>query len=105
MHDNRRDELDLLVERSLKEWASEKTPPNRVWDNVRFGLRKRVERSQSRTDRVRQWWAEAWLCGTEVLASARMIVTPSLYSVDRGWPERIVLTSPSSASLRLLMHR
>jgi hypothetical protein len=104
MDGNRRDELDVLVERALKDWASEKAPPNRVWHNIRFGLQERVERSHSRPDRVRQWWADAWLWGTEVLGSARMIATPSLYSSDHGWPERIVLTGPSSASLRLFIH-
>jgi hypothetical protein len=104
MDDNRRDELDLLVERALKDWVSEKAPPNRVWDSIRFGLREREDRSQSGPDRVRQWWTDAWLWGSEMLRSASMIATPSLYSADRGWPERIMLTSPSSASLRLFIH-
>jgi hypothetical protein len=104
MDDNRRDELDLLVERALKEWASDKVPSNRVWNNIRFGLQERVGQNRSRADRVRLWWDEAWLWGTEVLASARMIVTPSPYSFDRGWLEHIAVTSPSSASLRLFMH-
>jgi hypothetical protein len=104
MDDNRRDELDVLVERTLRNWASEKAPSDRVWDGIRFGLQERMERRRSRPERVREWWADAWSLGTEAVLSARIILTPSLYSGDHGWPERVVLAGPSSVSLRLLIH-
>ena len=104
MGDNRRDELDVLVERALKDCVSNGAPPERVWTNVRLGLRERATRSPSRSDRAREWWAEALVWTAGVFVSVRIILTPSVNGCDSGWAERLVLTGHSSASLRLSIH-
>lgn len=104
MDGNRRDELDVLVERAVNNWVSDETPPDRVWTNIRLGLRERAERGQSRPDRLRQSWADALSWGTEVFVSARIILTPSVRGGDGGWTERLLLAGPSSASVRLFIH-
>jgi hypothetical protein len=104
MGDYRRDELDTLMERALKDWASKAAPPDRVWTNIRLGLRERRGRAQSRSYRLREWWKEALVWGTGALVSARIILTPSVNGGDHGWTERLVLVGHSSTSLRLFIH-
>jgi hypothetical protein len=104
MDGNRRDELDVLVERAVKNWLSGETPPDRVWTNIRLGLRERAERSRSRPDGLRRLCTDVWSWGTEVLVSARTILTPSLNGGDRDWTERLLLAGPSSVSVRLVIH-
>jgi hypothetical protein len=104
MDGNRRDELDVLVERAVKNWVSGATPPDRVWNNIRLGLRERAERGQSTPNRLRQSWADAWSWGTEALVSARIILTPTVSGGDGGWTERMLLAGPPAASLRVFIH-
>jgi hypothetical protein len=104
MDGNRRDELDVLVERALNNSVSGQAPSQRVWNNIRLGLRERAERGQSRPDRVRQLWADAWSWGNEVLLSTRIMLTPAVNGGDNRWTERLVMAVPSSASIGLFIH-
>ena len=97
MSDKTRDELDVLVERALQDWAADATPPDRVWRNIRLGLRERSWRDSSESGWVRTWWTEALSWGVDLLVSARMILTPSLSGGENGWTRRLVLAGQSSA--------
>jgi hypothetical protein len=104
MDGNRRDELDVLVERALNNCVSDEVPPQRVWTNIRLGLRERTERGQSGRGRVRQLWMDAWSWGSDVLLSTRILLTPAVNGGDNRWTERLVMAVPSSASIELLIH-
>jgi hypothetical protein len=95
------DELDVLVERALMDWAADATPPDRVWRNIRLGVRERPRRDSSRPGRARSWCTEALSCGLDLLASVRMILTPSLCSTENGWTRRLVVAGRSSALYHL----
>lgn len=97
MSDTTRDELDVLVERALQDWAADATPPDRVWRNIRLGVRERSRRDSSKSGRVRTWSTEALSLGVDVLVSARMILTPSLSGGENGWTRRLVMAGQSSA--------
>ncbi|HUS71053.1 MAG TPA: hypothetical protein VM075_09825 [Anaerolineae bacterium] len=97
MSDKTRAELDVLVERALQDWAADATPPDRVWRNIRLGLRERSRRDSSKYGRVRTWCTEALSCGVDLVVSARMILTPSLSGGENGWTRRLVLAGQSSA--------
>lgn len=92
-----RDELDVLVERALRNWAADATPPDRVWSTIRLGLRERSRRGSSKSGWVRHWWTEALSWGVDLLLSARMILTPSLNGGENGWTRRLVMAGQSSA--------
>ena len=104
MSDYTRDELDVLLERALRKWAADEAPPERVWTNIRLGLRERSERRLAKSGRVRRWWTEAWALGADIVVSARMILTPNLHGGENGWTRRLVVAGPSSSSLRLSIH-
>ena len=104
MSDNRKDELDVLVERALRDWASHEVPPDRVWTNIRLGLAERVERSPSRSPWARQLWTAAVSLGADVLVAARMILSPSPHGGENGWTRRLVVAGRSSASVWVSTH-
>lgn len=97
MSDKTGDELDVLVEKALQDWAADATPPDRVWHNIRLGLRERSRRDSFEYGRVRTWSTEALSWGVDVLVSARMILTPSLSGGENGWTRRLVMAGQSSA--------
>ena len=105
MSENARDELDLLVERALKDWISHEVPPDRVWTSIKLGLVGRVGRSPSRLRWVRQLWTEGVAMATDVLVAARMIVSPAPHGGENGWTSRLVVVGRSSASVWLSTHR
>jgi hypothetical protein len=92
-----REELDVLVERALRNWAADATPPDRVWSNIRLGVRERSRWGSSKPGWVRHWWTEALSWGVDLLVSARMILTPSLNGGENGWTRRLVMAGQSSA--------
>jgi hypothetical protein len=104
MDDNRRDELDLLVEGALREWGSGEAAPARVWDNITLGLQERSRRTPTKSHRVRELCLDAWYWGVDALASARIILTPSLRGAEDGWTDRLVLVGNSHGSYRLSIH-
>jgi hypothetical protein len=101
MDDKRRDELDLLVERALREWAAGETATDRVWEGIELALRDRSARATKRSWGFRQLWQDAYFWGTEVLACARIILAPSMLEVENGWAERLVLAGQSHAFYRV----
>ena len=104
MDEHRRDELDLLVEVALKEWASAEAAPARVWDNITMGLLRRSCRAPSRSQRVRELCLDAWYWGVDALSAALIILTPSLRGAEDGWTDRLVLAGNSHGSYRLSIH-
>ena len=96
-----RDELDVLVERALRNWAADATPPDRVWSNIRLGVRERSRRGSSKSGRVRHWCSGALSWGVDILVSARMILTPFLSGSENGWTRRLAVAGQSSALYHL----
>ena len=105
MIDNPRDELDVLVERALRDWMSHEVPPERVWTSIRLGLAERVDCAPSRSHWVRQLWTEAVCLGADVLVAARMILAPTPQGGENGWTRRLVVVGRSSASVWVSTHR
>jgi hypothetical protein len=97
MSDETRDALDVLVERALHDWAADAAPPERVWRNIRLGLRGRSRRDSSKFRRTRAWCIETLWWGVDLIVSARMILTPSLSGTENGWTRRLVMAGRSSA--------
>ena len=104
MSDNRKDELDVLVERALRDWVSHEVPPDRVWSNIRLGLAERVGRSPSRSPWARQLWTAAVSLGADVFVAARMILSPSPHGGENGWTRRLVVAGRSSGSVWVSIH-
>jgi hypothetical protein len=105
MCDSRDDELDVLLARTLRAWAADEAPSDRVWSNIKFGLRERERRGAAPSSRLRRWWTEALALGTDVVMSARIILTPTMNGGDREWTRRLVVVGQSAVSLHLSIHR
>jgi len=105
MCESRHDELDVLLERALRAWAADEAPSDRVWANIKIGLRERERRYSAPSNSLRRWWMDALALGTDVLMSARIILTPSLNGGDREWTRRLVVVGQSAVSLHLSIHR
>jgi hypothetical protein len=101
MDDSRRDELDVLVEGALREWASDESAPDRVWEGIELALRDRSARRTTRSRGFLQFCSDAYFWGIEVLACARIILAPSTLEVENGWAERLVLAGQSHAFYRV----
>lgn len=104
MGDNMRDELDVLVERVLRDCVSGETPPQRVWTNIRLGVQEQRGQASPRFRHVRSLWAEVISCGADFVVGARLILTPSAMGGENGWTERLVLAGHSSAPLHYSIH-
>ena len=105
MCESRHDELDVLLERALRAWAADEAPTDRVWANIKIGLRERERRDAVPSNLLRRWWMDALALGTDVLMSARIILTPILNGGDREWTRRLVVVGQSAVSLHLSIHR
>lgn len=105
MCDSTNDELDVLLERALRAWAAEEAPSDRVWTNIKFGLRERERRGAAPSSWLRRWWMDALALGTDVVMSARIILTPTMNGGDREWTRRLVVVGQSAVSLHLSIHR
>jgi hypothetical protein len=99
-----RGELDRLLEKALQDWAADATPPDRVWRNIRVGLRERSRRDSSESGRLPAWCTEALSWGADLAMSARMILAPSLNCGENGWTRRLVVAGQSSALYHLSIH-
>lgn len=101
MDDSRRDELDLVVERALREWASGEAAPDHVWERIELALRDRSAQTPRSSSVFRQVWRHAYYWGMDVLACARIVLAPSMQAIDNGWAERLVLAGQSHAFYRV----
>ena len=100
MNGNRREELDTMVERALREWARGETAPERVWERIELTLRDRRTQTPRGTGGLGQLWRYAYQCGLDVLACARIILAPCALSVENDWAGRLVLAGQSHAFYR-----
>jgi len=104
MSDATRDELDVWVERTLQGWAADATPPDRVWQKIKLGLRERSRWDSSESGRLHPWCSGALSWGIDLIVSARMILTPSLSGGENGWTRRLAMAGQSSALYYLSIH-
>lgn len=104
MGDIRRDQLDVLVERALRDRVCGETPPSRVWTNIRAGVEERREHTPSRFERVLNFGSEVLSVGADIAVGARIMLTPSPAAGVNGWTKRLVLAGPSSVSLHYSIH-
>jgi hypothetical protein len=104
MGDIRRDQLDVLLERALRDRVCGETPPSRVWTNIKVGVQERREHAPSRFQHVRGLWTDVVSYGADVVFGARITLTPSPAGGENGWTQRLVLGGPSSAPLHYSIH-
>ncbi len=104
MDDNRRDELDVLVEGALREWAFGEAPSERVWREISRRVQGLSRRTPSTSHRVRQFCTEAWYWSADLLVAARIVLAPSLHGAENGWTERLVLAGQSHGLCHLSIH-
>jgi hypothetical protein len=105
MSDTRRDELDRLLGRALKEFVSEETPPHRVWANVRRRVQGRGPRRVSGLGYLRQLGVEVMALGSDLGATARIMLAPLL--VSSAWEDgtqRLILAGRSTGPLNFSIH-
>jgi len=100
MKDSRRDELDILVERALRQWARGEAAPERVWERIELTLRDRRTQTPRGTGGFSQLWRHAYHCGLDVLACARIILAPCVLAIENDWAGRLVLAGQSHAFYR-----
>ncbi len=104
MGDIRRDQLDVLLERALRDRVCGETPPSRVWTNIKIGVEDRRAHAPSRFERVLNLGFELLSLGADIAVGARIMLTPSPAARENGWTERLVLAGPSSVSLHYSIH-
>jgi hypothetical protein len=101
MDDNRRDELDVVLEGALREWASGAVAPERVWTSIDRTLQERSGRRSASSRRLRHMWTDACYVGADVFTFLRIVLAPSLRGAESGWTERLVLAGQSQSACRL----
>lgn len=104
MGDIRRDQLDVLLERALKDGVSAETPPNRVWTNIKAGIEERRRHEPSRFQRLLDVGADVLSVGADIAMGARITLTPSPAGGENGWTQRLVLAGHSTAPLHYSFH-
>ncbi len=104
MGDFRRDQLDVLVERALRDRVCGEIPPSRVWTNIKAGVEERREHAPSRFERVLDLGSLVLALGADIAVGARIMLTPSPATGENGWTKRLVLAGPSSVSLHYSIH-
>jgi len=106
MHRISKDELDVLVERALKDSVSNVAPPDKVWANIRLGVQRRGQQPPAALGYLRRLGAEVMALGDDIGSTARIMLA-SLYVRSNGeeWStERLVVARRSAASLHYSMH-
>ncbi len=96
MANRERRELDVLLERALKEYVSDEAPPDRVWESIALRVRQRSGGSGSRREQLREWASEAvvWMAGAAI--NARIILTPVIPGCREVWPDSLALAGHAS---------
>jgi len=103
MDRTKRDELDILIERVLEDVVSDEAPPDRVWANISLELQER-QRSQGKFEYLRLLRTEIAALGGDIVAGARIMLTPSTHGGEEGWTQRLVVSGYSSASPLYSIH-
>lgn len=102
---NRKDELDILVGRTLRESVSNEVAPDRVWARIRKRLQERRWQPQSGFGNLRHLGTEVMSWGSEI-GTTMQIIFASFYirSNGEGWTERLILTGHQAVPLHSI-HR
>ena len=103
MNRSKRDDLDILVERVLRDLVSDQAPPDRVWASIRLELQE-GRRSQTKFELLRLLGTEIVALGADIVAGVGIMLTPSVCSCEEGWTERLVLAGHSSPALLHCIH-
>lgn len=93
---NKRHELDMLLERALKETVSNEDPPDKVWENIALELSQRHEQPRSRRRYIRELASEAMVWAGSFAATARIMLTPFAPGNGEGWSGRMLLAGHAS---------
>jgi len=98
-------ELDLLLERALKESVSDEAPPDRVWENIVLRLRQRDGQDRSRRGYLAELASEAlvWMGG--VATTARIILTPFVPGSYEELPDSLAFTGQGFIPVHYSIHR
>lgn len=103
MDRSKRDDLDILIERVLRDLVSDQAPPDRVWASIRLELQER-RRSQAKFEFLRLLGTEIVALGADIVAGVGIMLTPSVCSGEEGWTQRLVLAGYSSPALLHCIH-
>jgi hypothetical protein len=105
MDQNRKDELDALFERTLRDFVAGENPPERVWTNIRARVQEPRQQTQSRFGYLRHLGTEVMSWGSDVGTTVQIILA-SLYirGNGEGWTERLVVTGHSTVPLHYSIH-
>ena len=105
MDHKRKDGLDILFERTLRDFVSNEAPPPRVWTNIRMGVRKRRQRPTSRFGYLRHLGTEVMAWGSDIGTTVQIMLA-SLYVRSNGeeWTEGLMLTGHSTVPLHYSIH-
>ena len=106
MDRSRTEELDMLLERALKDSVSKEAPPERVWANIRLGVQTRGQQPQSRVGPLHRLGAEVMAWGSDIGSTVRIMLA-SLYVRSNGeeWTtERLIVARRSGAHPHYSIH-
>lgn len=105
MDQNRKDELDVLFERTLRDFVAGETPPDRVWTSIRTRVQESRQQTQSRFGYLRHLGTEVMSWGSDVGTTVQIILA-SLYIRGNGeeWTERLITTGHSTVPLHYSIH-
>ncbi len=106
MDQPRRDELDVLVERALKDSVANVVPPDRVWANIWLRVRRRGQQPRSRLGYLHHLGAEVMAWGDDITATVQIMLA-SLYIRGNGEQcdtERLAVARRSAAPSHYAIH-
>jgi hypothetical protein len=105
MDHSRKDELDILFERTLRDFVSDEAAPGRVWTNIRMRVRKRRQQPRSRFGYLSRLGTEVMAWGSDIGTTVQIMLA-SLYVRSNGeeWTERLMLTGHSTVPLHYSIH-
>ena len=105
MGPGRKDELDILFERTLRDFVADEVPPERTWAKIRTRVQERGTQTRSSRGYLRHLGTEIMAWGSDIGTTVQIILA-SLYVRSEGeeWTEGLVLTGHSTVPLHYSIH-